>query len=155
MHSSVIESVRKQSLLLKLDLNIPKIDKNTGKEEDRPQLFTDSYLDNPPNYFYVKLARENRRNDFDLTHGSHLMLPYALRSDRLYSCKIGVKKNQIFEENSLANTLSVHASTKLQTNYNDLHCWKSNLFSRWMYTWNAFQFTGTVSAGINKNLTRA
>jgi hypothetical protein len=53
--------------MMKLDLEKSKVDKETGKEVNHPQLFEDSYLDNPPNYYYFKLARENRMNEVDLS----------------------------------------------------------------------------------------
>ena len=67
MYSSVLENLKKQSFVFKFDIEKPQVDELSGKiQNEKPSLFQDSYLDNPPNYLYMKFARENRRNDVDL-----------------------------------------------------------------------------------------
>lgn len=58
------------------------------------------------------------------------------------------------EANSLADGMSIHASTKYQTNFNDLKCLKTHIFARKMYTWKFIQLTGFLDAGIIKNLSK-
>ena len=48
--------------------------------------------------------------------------------------------------------MTLHASTKFQTNYNDLKYIRSTLFFRRMKTWEHFQFTGSLGFGFIKNL---
>lgn len=83
---------------------------------------------------------------------SHLLLPYAFRSDRLYSWKLGIRHNVLNTDNSLADGLSIHASTKFQTNFTDLKSLKTHFFARKMYTWKFLQFTGLIDGGMSKNL---
>ena len=46
----------------------PEIDKETGKDIIKPQIFADSAMDNPQTYGYLKFSRENRKNKIKTTN---------------------------------------------------------------------------------------
>ena len=126
--SSVVCSSRKQSLLFTVDLYRDQL--------RLPKIFSENYSFNPQNFFYLKLARENRRNDVAVEDCCHYMLPHAFRSDRLYSAKIGLKYNQFFSDYypKVMDSVNCHASSKLTSNWAGLRHLKTHFFARRMYT---------------------
>ena len=61
VNSGIIEASEKISYTLKLDKK-PEIDQDTGGSIQKPMIFSDSFMDDPQNYGYLKLSREQRKN---------------------------------------------------------------------------------------------
>ena len=63
----VDEQAEKISLKVKMQLEPDKVDDETGLMAAKAKMFTDSFLDDPQSYAYLKMSRETRQNHYDLS----------------------------------------------------------------------------------------
>lgn len=96
MEVNVAETMKKSSIKFEWDLN----------PEERPSIFTHSFVTDPDNFAYFKLIQKRRKNKVDTDHCSRLLMERALNNDVLYSAKVGLKINRPYDFDFLWNNLS-------------------------------------------------
>jgi len=80
-------------------------------------LFQDSVIDNPLSRLYLKLSQEHRRNQVKTGACSDQMMIRSIGEDTMYAAKIGIKINENFVENMIMDSLNLHGSLALKTNF--------------------------------------
>ena len=93
---NVNEALRKSSLKFEIDL----------WPESRPKIFRHSFITDPDNFAYLKFTTKNRKNKVDTDHCSTLLMQRALNNDQLYTAKMGVKFNQAYDHEIMAENIS-------------------------------------------------
>lgn len=118
---NVSEALNKSSLIFQYDLI-----------SEQPDIFTDSFVDNPDNFVYLKFIQKRRRNKVDTDHCSKLLMERAINHDKLYSTKVGIKINKPYDHEYLLNNLSFHASTEMASNFTGQSYSKTKVFMRYL-----------------------
>ena len=147
VNSGIVEASEKISYTLKLDKK-PEIDPDTGGSIQKPMIFSDSFMDDPQNYGYLKLSREQRKNIVNVSNFEKTqMLSSSLYRDTLYSSKIGFRVNKHWIPDSISHCVSSHVSSQFKTNFQDISVIRNHAFVRLMKTFKGFQVTSSVEAG--------
>jgi len=71
----------------------------------------------------------------------------SLSQDKVFAAKLGLKANLNFIPQEAIESLSVHASTQLKSNFANFLLWRTHAFVRYVHTWDLFLqgvFTGEV-----------
>jgi hypothetical protein len=72
----------------------------------------------------------------------------------MYSLKVGSKCNLNLIPNTIAQCMTTNVSASISSNLRDISMVKSKAFMRYMNTWDHFQFTLTLQAGMLAPLLR-
>lgn len=122
VESCVSENLRGSSIKFAYDFVLP---------ENRPKIFTHSFVTDPEKYAYLKFSQKRRKNKVDTDHCSRLLMERSLNNDELYSAKLGLKFNEAYDFEAMTHNVTVKASTEVSSNFTDLSYLKSKFFTRY------------------------
>ena len=143
----VFENSQKMSYKMQWDYLPVELDDMTNKPIEKPVIFSDSFLDDPSKYLYIKLFQETRANTVNTSQTDPSLLMKSLRSDFLTGMKVGIKLNHNFVPTSISDCISIHASSKYMTNFTNMTIVKHSAFARVMTMLNKnTQLTASLSA---------
>lgn len=118
----------------------------------RPELFTHSFVTDPDNYLYLKFIQKRRKNRVDTDHYSRVLMERALKSDKLFAVKSGLKLNKPYDHDALGQNFSFQASTEIATNFSDISYQKTKFFTRFITSKDSLTFSLCFHGGYLQNL---
>lgn len=117
LNSGIVEASNKLSYVIKVDKKL-EFNRETGEVLVKPNIFCDSFMDDPQNFAYLKLTREERKNISNVSQfNTSKMLLNGLRSDTIFSTKLGLRVNHHWVPDSISHCVSAHITSQFKTNF--------------------------------------